>query len=168
MSAHPKKDVFANVISKQSAKPQTMADATALVGAIFDRLSADLGSPQSMLVNSIMAFTTASGDATGRNAFLVEVYHDTASDMATEVLLDSDTYTFVWAADGANSIAHAMQVALTGANRYVRVKITLTESGTVTTSAWVGGHSVTFGGMDSQPSSGFAAAGYEDTTEPSA
>ena len=168
MSAHPKEDVFANVIGKQSAKPQTMADATALVGAIFDRLDAGLRSPQSMVVQSIMAFTTASGDATGRNTLLVEVYHDTASDMSTEALLDSDTYVFVWAADGANSFAHFLPVNLKGANRYVRVKMTLTESGTVTTSAWVGGHSVMFGGMDKQPSDDLAAAGYEETTEPSA
>jgi hypothetical protein len=165
MSAHPKKDVFANVISMQSVKPQTMADATALVGAIFDRHAAAHPMPMCCLVNAIIAFTTASGDATGYNTILLEVYHDTASNMATEALLDSDTYVYTWAANGANSGMHAMQVDLSGANRYIRVKLTITEAGTITTSAWVGGHSITFGGMLDQPSSSFAAAGYEDTTE---
>jgi len=168
MSAHPKTDVFANVIGKAGSKPATMADDTAYVGAIHDRLDAGLGSPLSVLIKSLIAFTTASGDATGRVTVLVELYHDTAANMATEELLDSDTYVFVWAADGANAIDHTMQANLKGANRYVRAQLTITESGTVTTSAWVGCQSLVFGGMDSQPSADFAAAGYETTTEPAA
>lgn len=154
-----------HLLGRQGFKPQTVSDATAVVGAIIDR--AAIGNPLSMLVQAAVAFTTASGAAGGKQTLLLELYDDTAAGMGTEALYDSDTYVYTWAANGANSGAHFLPVDLKNANRYVRAKLTITKAGTVTISAQTGSLVYLFGGMQSVPSSSFAQAGYEQTTEPS-
>ena len=161
----PKEDMAPNMLVRQGAKPQTAADATAVVSEIYDRLAAAMQNPQSCMVLCQLAFTSASGSSGGKNTLLLELYHDTASNMATEAALDTDSYEYTWAADGANHGVHVLPVVLKGANRYLRAKATLTEAGTITISAQSLSTCVVFAGMDHEPSSSFAAAGYEETTE---
>jgi hypothetical protein len=163
----PKEDMASNLLVRQGAKPQTAADATAVVTEIYDRHAAAMQNPQSCMVVCAVAFTSASGASGATNTLLLEMYHDTASNMATEASLDSDSYVYTWAANGANDGVHVLPVNLKGANRYLRAKATLTESGTITISSQSLGIAVVFGGMETEPSSSFAAAGYEETTEPS-
>jgi hypothetical protein len=163
----PRENIAANLLVRQGAKPQTATDATAVVSEIYDRLSSDMRTPQSCMVVCALAFTSASGASGATNTLLLELYHDTASNMATEAALDTDTYVYTWAADGANHGVHVLPVNLKGANRYLRAKATLTESGTITISSQSLATCVVFAGMLNQPSSTYAAAGYEETTEPS-
>jgi hypothetical protein len=163
----PKENMAANMLVRQGVKPQTMTDATAIVTEIYDRLAASMQNPQSCMVICALAFTSSSGASGGKNTLSLELYHDTASNMATEASLDSDSYEYTWVADGANDGVHCMPVNLKGANRYLRAKATLTEAGTITIASQSGTVLVVFGGMDQQPSSSYAAAGYEETTEPS-
>ena len=164
----PKENIAANMIVRQGAKPQTAADATAVVTEIYDRLSADLRSPQSCMVICALAFTSSSGASGGKNTLSLQLYHDTASDCSGEAELDSDSYEYTWAADGANDGVHVLPVNLKGANRYLRAKATLTKGGTITIGSQSLSLCVVFGGMDHEPSSSYAAAGYEETTEPTA
>ena len=162
-------DFFERVVSDEGrAKPQTMADATALVGAEVDTQPQGHEGYRSLEATFQIAFTTASGDSTGKNTVLVEVYEDDVTGMGTETLLKSDTYVYTWAADGANDGVHILPVSLETAKRFVRAKATITESGTVTTSAWVGAITCSLGGMVVNPDSAYADAGYEATTEPTA
>ena len=74
---------------------------------------------------------------------------------------------YTWAADGDNDGVHVLPVDLRGAKRYLRVQAKLTEAGTITISAQQIASCAVFAGMKSQPSSTYAAAGYEETTEAS-
>jgi len=162
----PKENIGANLLVRQGAKPQTMTDATYIVSEIYDRLAAAMRNPQSCIVVAAVAFTSSSGASGGKNTLTLALFDDTASDCSTEAVYDSDTYEYTWVADGANHGVHVLPVNLKEANRYLRAKVKLTEAGTITIADQSGTVFVIFGGMLQEPSSTFAAAGYEETTEP--
>ena len=161
----PKTNIGANLLVRQGAKPQTAADATYVSSEIYDRLSADMKSPQSMVAIAAVCFTTASGNSTGLNTLTLSVEHGDDSGLSDTAELDSDTYGYAWAADGANHGVHVLPVDLSTAKRYIRVRAKLTKTGTETISAQQIASCAIFGGMDQVPSSTHAAAGYEETTE---
>lgn len=164
MSMQPMTDLGAHTLANEGfAKPQTAADATAVVGAIVDRQGYD-----SALVIAAVAFTSASGASGAKNTLSLQCFHDSAAAMGSESALKSDSYVYTWANDGANSGVHVLPVDLQSAERYIRGKATLTESGTITISAQSVAIVVVLGGAQVAPPSGYAAAGYESTTEPSA
>ena len=160
------KDVGAWLMCGGHAKPQTGADDTYVDGAILDR-NAAAGDYQSGLAICSIAFTTAGGAGGATNVLTLDLQHGDDSGLSDEATFDTDSYTYTWAANGANSGLHVMPVNLETAKRYIQVRAKLAESGTITTSAWL--LSVLFVGIPGQvrPNSAYAAAGYEITVEPS-
>jgi len=164
MPITPSTDIGGLTIADQGhAKPQTAADDTYINGAEIDRASYPA---ESALVIAAVAFTTASGQSGASNTLTLAMYHDTVTGMGTEAALDSDTYAYTWADDGANHGVHVLPVNLEAANRFVRAKAKLTKGGTVTISSQSLGIVVVLGGLQVAPGSGYAEAGYETTTEP--
>lgn len=154
--------------NKAYLKPSTAADATFLASSIIDR--AEYGEyPDSLLIMVPVAFTSASGATGATNTLAIQVYDDTASAMGTEATYGSAySYVYTWVADGANGGIHVYQVDITNANRYVRVKAKLTESGTITVSAQSLAIAVACCGLKEVPSDAYVAAGYQTTSEPTA
>jgi hypothetical protein len=164
----PSTNIAAQIIADEGqAKPQSLTDTVAIVGAIIDTQPAGAIGYRSALMIAGTSFTTSGGASGGQVTALLEVYHDTASNMATEASLDSDSYVYTWAANGANYGVHCLPVSLETANRYIRGKFTETEAGTITVASAIGYIAFVLGGMTDSPDAGYAAAGYETTVEPS-
>ncbi len=160
------RDFYAKTIGDEgSAKPQTVTDATDIVGAIVDTNPSGSQRLASMVCKFNTAWTAASGAAGALNTALITVYHDTASDMSTEASYGTYTAAYTWAADGANSGVFVFPLSLKTANRYVRVKARLTESGTVTVSAQTGSITCDFAGQSVSANAGYVATGYANLTE---
>lgn len=165
MTTAPMTDIGGVLLGHQGfAKNQTAADGTYIAGAEIDRVTYPA---QSALVLCHVAFTSASGASGAKNTLTLALFDDTVTGMASEAVHDSDTYVYTWAADGANYGIHCLPVDLQSANRYIRAKAKLTESGTITISSQTIALAVVLGGLQVAPGSGYVAAGYENTTEAS-
>ena len=161
-------DFYAKTIGDEgSAKPQSLTDATDITGAIVDTNPAGSQRFNSMVCKFNVAYTAASGASGALNTALITVYHAADSAMATEASYGTYTAAFTWAADGANSGVFVFPVSLKTANRYVRVKARMTESGTITISNQIGAITCDFGGQNVAPNSGYVSTGYANLTEAS-
>lgn len=157
-------DIGGNTIANQGlAKPQTIADATAIVGAEIDR---HLYPADTCLVLAHLGFTSSSGNTTGKNVAKLELFDDVVTGMASEAVFATYSYEYTWVADGVNFGVHVLPVNLTGAKRFIRAKLTLTESGTITIASQTGSVAVVLGGMQKSPGSDYVKTGYVKTTEP--
>jgi len=167
----PNFDRLAKVIADNGfAKPQTLTDATFIAGAIIDTIPEGMQRVDQILALFSLAFTSSSGAAGATVIANITTYHDTASDMSGEAALTGGAYskTFTWVADGANYGILAIPVSLAAANRYVRVKAKITESGTITVGTPLGCIAVVSGGLHVMPDSGYTSTGYSNITEPTA
>jgi hypothetical protein len=168
MAGTPVTDIGALVVADEGyAKPQSLTDDTYIVGAEINLQPAGAAGYRSALVIAPTCFTSSSGASGGKVTITLAVYHDTVTGMGSEALLDSDTYEYTWAADGANTGVHCLPVSFETANQFVRAKFKQTKAGTITVSNAYGAIVVVLGGMVVTPDAGYAAAGYENTTEAS-
>jgi hypothetical protein len=163
----PKENMASNLVVKRCKKASTAADDTYVDGAILDRLADYARCPQSLLaiVTAWFTWDTGSG-ASDTNTLTIKVEHGDASNLSDAATLDSDTYTYTWAADGAADGVHMLPVDLSSAKRYIRVSAKLTAAHSPTIADQYIASCVVLGGMDQVASSNFVAAGYEETTEP--
>lgn len=150
-------------VAKLSYKPQTAADATALVGATFDRTL--LSFPGSCEVETLLAYTDASGVSGATHTCLTQLYHGDASNMSDETVLKSKSVVVSWVSDAAKQVAVTMPADLSAAKRYLRAKFTVTKAGTVTVSAQTSAQLVRFGGLQTIPAAAYLDAGYFESTD---
>lgn len=151
-------DAAASGITKLGFKPQAPSDATAVVGATFDRTL--LGYPGNIEVTHNFAYTAASGAAAATITVLTQIYHGDASNMSDEAVLKSKSVVITWASDAAKSFLVSLSANLGPAKRYVRCKFTQTKSGTITVTTPLVSQIVRFNGLYDQPNASYAAAGY--------
>lgn len=141
------------------------SDDTYVNGAAVDRQA--YGNPLSCTAIFGVHFATASGMAGAKITAAIEVQGDDNSSFTSATSLKTDTYEFTWAANGDNKASLRLPVDLSGAERYVRIRIKITDSGTVTTSERVLTGCLLLHGLEYAPDSNFVAAGEASTTEPS-
>ena len=144
---------------------EAAADGTFVDGAIVDR--EDKGNPQCLVALAGVAFTSSSGAAGGKVDLLLEVLSDSDSAMASATSLGTLAFEYTWVADGANSGIHYLPINLgvSTAERYVRVRAKLTKGGTITVAQalTVG---LVLGGLDYVPDPEYSDDGVSQTTEP--
>jgi hypothetical protein len=154
------------VANKGYFKPQTMTNATFIVGEEIDLQAAGAEGYQSALAVLVLAFTSSSGNSTGKVSVAIQAYDDTVTGMGSEAAFgDPYSYDYEWAADGANAGVHCLPLDLRLANRFLRVKAKITKSGTITVASELGSLAVILGGMRVTPDAEHVAAGYENTSE---
>jgi len=148
---------------KESFKPQTASDATAITGAIFDRSAMSL--PLSAEVVSNLAYTDASGASGATHTVLVTLVHGDASNLSDGAVLKQKSVVITWASDGAKQFHLTLPVDLSAAKRYVQATFKVTKGGTVTVSAQTAAQSLRFAGLEVTPASAYADAGYFESTD---
>lgn len=160
------KNFSAYLLFKQSIAPQIPADATTINGTTFDRYA--LAMPQSCHLSTNYAYTTGSGAGGATQTVLIQLYSGNASNMSDETLLKQKSVVITWATDAAKVAAIQLPVDLSNAGRYIRGKFKTTKGGTVTITLTYVAQTMVLGGLQKQPATAFADAGYFESTDAAA